>query len=72
MNTCTQHEVDLVSLLFCVSPPWSHVLSLPLVDTCTYQAKAKDYNSPFKHAMNARNAKMQKLQEYSNQSEKML
>jgi hypothetical protein len=46
--------------------------SLPLVDTCTYQVKTKDCNSPSKYAMNARNAIMQKLQEYSNQSEKML
>jgi hypothetical protein len=30
------------------------VLSLPLVDTCTHQAKTKDYNSPLKHAMNAK------------------
>jgi hypothetical protein len=42
------------------SPPWSVisllescVLSLPLVDTCTYQAKSKDYNSPSKYVMNA-------------------
>jgi hypothetical protein len=46
--------------------------SLPLVDTCAYQVKTKDCNSPSKYAMNARNAIMQKLQEYSNQSEKML
>jgi hypothetical protein len=31
----------------------SCVLSPPLVDTCTYQAKSKDCNSPSKHAMNA-------------------
>jgi hypothetical protein len=56
----------LVSLSFCV---WN---SLPLVDTCTYQAKTRDCNSPSKYAMNARDAIMQKLQEYSNQSEMML
>jgi hypothetical protein len=56
----------LVSLPFCV---WN---SLPLVDTYTYQAKTKDCNPPSKYAMNARDAIMHKLQEYSNQSEKML
>jgi hypothetical protein len=47
------------------------VLSLPLVDTCTHQAKTKDCNS-LKYAMNAKDAEMQKLQEYSNQIEKRL
>ena len=46
-------------------------LSLPLVDTCTQQA-LKHCHSPSKYAMNARDVEMQKLQEYSNQVEKML
>jgi sugar-specific transcriptional regulator TrmB len=36
------------------------------------KVKPKDCNSPSKYAMNARDAIMQKLQEYSNESEKML
>jgi hypothetical protein len=48
------------------------MLFLPLVDTCTYQAKTKDCNSPSKYALNARDAKTQKLHEYSKQIEKML
>jgi hypothetical protein len=46
-------------------------LSLPLVDTCTHQA-LKSTHSPSKYAMNTRDAKMQKLQGYSNLIEKML
>jgi hypothetical protein len=34
--------------------------------------KPKNYNSPSKHAMNAKDAEMQKLQEYSKKIEKML
>ena len=52
--------------------PFVSVASLPLVGKCTYQAKPKDCNSPSENAMNADDAKMQKLQEYSHQSEKML
>jgi hypothetical protein len=45
--------------------------TLPLVNTCTYQA-LKNCHSPSEYAMNARDAEVQKLQEYSYLIEKML
>jgi hypothetical protein len=44
----------------------------PLLTYALIKIKPKDYNSSSKYAMNARDAMMQKLQEHSNQSEKML
>jgi hypothetical protein len=80
MNACTQHDVSLVSLPFvCLSPlecdlslSRSRVLFLPLVDTCTYQAKVQRLQLPLKTCYESKDAEMQKLQEYSKQIEKML
>jgi len=44
----------------------------PLLTHALIKLKPKDCNSPSKHAMNAKDAEMQKLQEYSKQIKKML
>jgi ribonuclease HIII len=44
----------------------------PLLTHALIKLKPKDYNSLSKHAMNAKDAGMQKLQEYSKQIKKML
>jgi hypothetical protein len=79
MNTCTQHEVGLVFLPFVCLSPLECDLSLRVVCYFSFlltqaliKLKPKNYNSPSKHAMNAKDAEMQKLQEYSKKIEKML
>jgi hypothetical protein len=44
--------------------PWIFLKTLPLIDTCTYQALKKTATPPQKNAMDA---EIQKLQDYSNQ-----
>jgi hypothetical protein len=63
LNTCNLSIECIYAEFVCHSP---------LVDICTYQDKAQRMQPSSKYAMNARDAIMQKLQEYSNQSEKML
>jgi len=50
---------------------WVNLNTLPLVDTCTYQA-LKKCHSPSKYAMNARDAEMQKLEIIAIRLKKML
>jgi hypothetical protein len=56
LNTCNL-------LIECI---YAEFVSLsPLLTYTLIKIKLKDYNSPSKYAMNARDAIMQKLQEYS-------
>ena len=59
MNACTQQA--LIGYFLELSPLLTHAL---------IKLKPKDCNSPSKHATNAKDAEMQKLQEYIKQIKK--